>query len=134
MTVDQSKKAQGAQIIAFPKKHCRTHILSKEAKKRNERGKEIHASYLATQLEDRILEILPEIGINIFDEDVQRDFSFMIDIAGAMIDRTLGIKNDLHDYLNNYVKQEDEFGNVDWVYKDPETQETKENNEAKGAA
>jgi hypothetical protein len=126
--------ATEAKIIPFPISHKNPHLLSKEGDERNQKGKVIYAHSLSLRLTDYILDFFPELGINIADESVQRDFSFMMDVATALIDRSLGIDNELHEYMDKFVKEVDENGDVNWVYPQDDATETIEIDEDKGVA
>lgn len=99
-----------ANIVEFPKsKIIRDGSLNTEAiEKMKEKSTQNFADTLVQDLTESILSELDNYGIDIEDEKFGKDFFYMVSIMSAMIYRTLHIKHDFHDFLdNNVVLKED---------------------------
>ena len=92
-------------IVEFPKsKIIRDGSMNSEIiNKLKEKSTQNFADDLTQELTTILLNELDNYGIDIEDDQFTKDFMYLVSIMSAMIYRTVDLKHDFHDFLDNNV-------------------------------
>lgn len=94
-----------ADIIPFPNSRIVNHVhVNEQLTMMKEKGNKHFADDIVESISQALLQDFSGNGLEIENEAFQKDFMFLVSILSATIYRTLDIKHELHDFLNENVQ------------------------------
>jgi len=96
-------------VVAFPKsKIVRDSALNTDAvNKMKEKSVQNFADTITVEVSDMILFELENFGVDTESAEFTKDFYFMCSILSALVYRSVGIKHDFHDFIDEKVSLAD---------------------------
>lgn len=93
-------------VVEFPKhKIVRDNSIDAEAvAKKKQKGLEAFADNLTQEITENMLMDFDNSGINIESDTFTKDFHFLVGILTATIYRTMDLKHDLQDFIDDRVR------------------------------
>ena len=96
-------------VVAFPKsKIVRDSALNTDAvNKMKEKSVQNFADTITVEVSDMILFELENVGVDTESAEFIKDFYFMCSILSALVYRSVGIKHEFHDFIDEKVSLAD---------------------------